>query len=167
MAEMLVLFVVPALLALAAGWDLASFTIPNFLSLALVAAFVVFAASAKMPLGEAGWHLAAGGLGLAAAFALFAFGFVGGGDAKLFAAVTLWLGWPHLMDYALVTSLFGGGLALALIGLRHMPLPAAIFGQAWIARLHDPRSGIPYGVALAAGALVILPQTDFFHRVLV
>lgn len=167
MAEMLILFVVPALLALAAGWDLASFTIPNFLSLALIAAFVVFAVLTHMPLSETGWHLAAGGLGLAAGFMLFAFGFIGGGDAKLFAAVTLWLGMPHLLDYALITSLFGGGLALLLIGIRHVPLPANVFGHAWIARLYDPRSGIPYGVALAAGALVVLPQTDLFHRVLI
>jgi prepilin peptidase CpaA len=166
MAELLILFVVPALLALAAGWDMASFTIPNFLSLALIAAFAVFVMLTAMPLGEIGWHLAAGGLGLAGGFALFAFGFVGGGDAKLFAAATLWLGWPHLLDYALVTSLFGGGLALALIGLRHVPLPASLFSRAWVARLYDPRSGIPYGVALAAGALVLLPQTEFFHRVL-
>jgi len=167
MAQMLVLFVVPALLALAAGWDLASFTIPNFLSLSLIAAFAVFAALTAIPVSEIGSHLAAGGLGLAGGFALFAFGFVGGGDAKLFAAVALWLGVPHLLDYVLIASLFGGGLALLLIGVRHVPLPANAFAQPWIARLHDPRSGIPYGVALAAGALVVLPQTEIFHRVLI
>ena len=42
-SEALVLFVVPALLAASAGWDMASYTIPNFLPAALLAVFVVFA----------------------------------------------------------------------------------------------------------------------------
>ena len=49
------------------------------------------------------------------------------------------------------------------VGLRHMPLPAALTGQAWILRLHDAKGGIPYGVALAAGAFLILPQTEIFR----
>ncbi len=116
-----------------------------------------------MPLGEVGWHLLACAAGLAAGFALFALGYVGGGDAKLFAAIALWLGFGNLLDFALVASLFGGGLALALIGMRSIPLPAMLAGQGWIVRLHDQQSGTPYGVALSAGALAVLPHTDLFH----
>ena len=47
--------------------------------------------------------------------------------------------------------------------LRQLPLPAMLAGQAWIVRLHDAKGGIPYGVALAAGAFVILPQTEIFR----
>ncbi|MBV9993406.1 MAG: prepilin peptidase [Alphaproteobacteria bacterium] len=162
-AQMLVLFVVPALLALAAGWDLASFTIPNFLSLILIAAFVLFAGAAHMPLAAAGLHGLAGAAGLAVSFTLFALGYVGGGDAKLFAAIALWFGFGSVVDFTLVAALFGGGLALALLSLRSLPLPAALSGQGWINRLHDEKSGIPYGVALSAGALVILPHTDVFR----
>jgi len=162
-AEILVLFAVPALLAISAGWDLASFTIPNFLSLLLIALFAVFAFCAGMPLGAAGWHVAAGALALLIGFSLFAFGYVGGGDAKLFAAVTLWLGFGNLFEFAVLASLFGGALALALMSIRRFPLPAQLNGQGWLARLHDAKSGIPYGVALAAGALVVLPHTDVFH----
>jgi prepilin peptidase CpaA len=35
--------------------------------------------------------------------------------------------------------------------------------QAWIVTLHDARSGIPYGVALAAGAFILLPSTEIFR----
>jgi prepilin peptidase CpaA len=161
--EALVLFIVPALLALAAAWDLASYTIPNFLSLALIVAFAIFALLAGMPLASAGWHGLAGLIGLGAGFTLFALGYIGGGDAKLFAAVTLWLGFGNLLEFALIASLFGGGLALALISLRSVPLPAMLTGQSWIVRLHDRRAGIPYGVALAAGALVVLPHTEIFR----
>lgn len=158
----LVLFLVPALLALAAGWDLASYTIPNFLSLTLIAAFVVVALLTGMTPGAIALHAAAGAVGLAAGFSLFAFGFIGGGDAKLFAAILLWFGFANLVEFALFTSLFGGGLAVMLLSLRSLPLPGSLMGQGWIARLHDSRAGIPYGVALAAGALVVLPHTDVF-----
>jgi prepilin peptidase CpaA len=163
LAQSLILFVVPALLAASAGWDFASFTIPNFLSIALIATFGVFALSAGLLPAAIGGHVLAGGSGLAIGFALFAFGFIGGGDAKLFAATTLWLGFANLLEYALVTSLIGGGLALALMSLRTMPMPATLSGQKWFARLHDAQAGIPYGVALAAAALFVLPHTDVFR----
>jgi prepilin peptidase CpaA len=162
-SEALLLLVVPALLALAAGWDLTSFTIPNFISLALIAAFALFAALVHMTPGAIGMHAAAGGVGLVAGFALFAFGVIGGGDAKLFAATALWFGFAHMLDFLLAASLFGGGLALAILSLRSLPLPAMLSGQGWLVRLHDAKSGIPYGVALAAGALVVLPHTELYR----
>lgn len=162
-AQGLVLFVVPALLAISAGWDLASYTIPNFLSAALLALFVMFAATSGMTPGEIGTHALAGLAGLAMGFALFSFGLIGGGDAKLFAVIVLWLGFGDLLDFVLMTSVFGGALTIVLIGLRNLPLPGLLAGQSWLLRLHDARSGIPYGVALAAGALVILPHTEIFR----
>jgi prepilin peptidase CpaA len=162
-AEILVLIALPALLVAAAGWDLASYTIPNFLNLALSAAFAMFAAVVGLSLGLAGWHLLAGLLGLAIGFAFFAMGWIGGGDAKLFAGVALWLGFKDLMPYALVASVFGGALTIAIMLLRQVPLPAILARQGWIVRLHDARSGIPYGAALAAGAIVLLPSTEIFR----
>ena len=164
-AELLVIVVVPALLALAAGWDLASYTIPNALPLALIAAFIVFVLVTGMTGTILAAHLAAGGIGLAAGFALFASGLVGGGDAKLFAAIALWLGFSDLASYALVASVLGGGLTLLILFLRRLPLP--VQGRPWLERLADARAGIPYGVALAAGALVVLPQTEVFRLVTV
>ena len=163
LAEILVLVALPLLLALAAGWDLASFTIPNFLPLALLAGFAVFVAASGFSWPVTGWHLAAGFVGLSIGFALFAFGFIGGGDAKLFAAVALWLGFADLLPYALLASIFGGALTLGLLALRQMPLPSFAMRHAWVLRLHDARSGIPYGVALAAGAFALLPYTEIFR----
>lgn len=162
-AEILVLIALPLLLAAAAGWDMASFTIPNFLNLALMAAFAVFAFSAGLSFSTIGWHLIAGAGALAIGFTLFATGHIGGGDAKLFAAVVLWLGLKDSLPYALLASLFGGGLALSLMLLRQWPLPAFLARQGWIIKLHDNRSGVPYGVALAAGAFVLLPSTEIFR----
>ncbi|MBI1330691.1 MAG: peptidase [Alphaproteobacteria bacterium] len=164
LAQGLILFVLPALLVAAAAYDAASFTIPNRIQAGLLAAFVTF--SLAVPLGTEAFamHVLAGFVGLAIGFTLFALGYVGGGDAKLFACVTLWLGLSSILDYAITASLFGGLLTLMLLALRRIPLPQTLAAQGWIARLHDHRSGIPYGIALSLAALTILPHTDVFAR---
>ena len=99
-------------------------------------------------------------IGLAAGFTLFALGYIGGGDAKLFAGIALWLGLHDLLAYTLVAAMLGGFLTLALLALRQLPLPAGLARQGWLLKLHDQGAGIPYGVALAAGVFVILPQAE-------
>lgn len=162
-AELLVLIALPLLLAAAGAYDLASFTIPNFLPAALVAGFLAFALAAHLGAPGFAWHLLAGFIGLMVGFTLFAFGYIGGGDAKLYAALVLWLGLKDLMSYTLVATLLGGVLTLMLLGLRHLPLPAFLARQAWLVRLHDDKSGIPYGVALAAGLFVVLPSSEILR----
>jgi prepilin peptidase CpaA len=163
LAEILVIVALPLLLAAAAGWDLASFTIPNFLTLAFPVVFAIFAVAAGLAPAVIGWHLLAGMIGLVIGFTLFALGYIGGGDAKLFAAVALWLGLNDMLPYALLASLLGGLLSLGLLLLRQCPLPDFLTRQSWIVKLHDPRSGIPYGVALASGAFFLLPSTEVFR----
>lgn len=163
MSAVLVMMVLPLLLALAAGWDLASYTIPNLLSVGIAAAFIAFAFLVGLPAAAWGAHFIAGLVALVAGIALFALRWIGGGDAKLFAATALWFGFGDLMSYALAAALIGGGLTVALLALRQMPLPPAFIRRGWIARLHDRRSGIPYGVALAAGALVVLPKAQILR----
>jgi len=162
-AEILIIVALPLLLAVAACWDIASFTIPNFLTVALVAAFAIFAMAADLSFATVSWHILAGFTGLFIGFTLFALGYIGGGDAKLFAAVLLWLGLKDLLAYSLLASVLGGVLALSVMLLRQYPLPNFLMRQAWLVKLHDARSGIPYGVALAAGAFFLLPSTEVFR----
>ena len=161
--EFLVLVLVPAALIAAAGWDLASFTIPNFIQGVLLVGFAIFAVATSMTLGVLGWHLLAAGIGFALGFTLFALGVVGGGDAKLFACVSLWFGLSNLLDFAIFASLFGGVLTLALLAFRKLPMPGLLARQNWLLRLHDNKAGIPYGVALASGAFAVLPYTEVFR----
>lgn len=159
----LVLLVFPGAMAFAAVSDMLTMTIPNRITLALIVGFAVLTPLVGMPMIDILWHLGAGVLVLAIAFGFFAAGWIGGGDAKLAAASALWIGWAGLMDYAVYASVLGGLLTLAVLVLRRLPLPKPLLGQAWLLRLHDPSSGVPYGVALAAAGLLIYPETVFMR----
>lgn len=155
----------PALMAFAAASDLFTMTISNRVSILLAAAFLVLAVAAGMAPADILSHLGAGALVLAVAFGCFAMGWVGGGDAKVAAAAALWFGFGHLLNYLLYASLFGGALTILLLQMRQWPLPSALTGQTWLLRLHAKESGIPYGIALAIGALLIYPETDWVKAV--
>jgi hypothetical protein len=62
-------------------------------------------------------------------------------------------------DYALSASALGGLLTLSIIGLRKWPLPGVLLARQWMARLHEPGTGIPYGIALASAGLILYPET--------
>jgi prepilin peptidase CpaA len=159
------LLLFPALMAFAAASDLLTMTISNRISLALIAGFLVLAPLSGMSGTDMLMHAGAGAIVLVAAFGCFAMGWVGGGDAKLAAGAALWFGFANLMNYLLYASLFGGALTILLLQLRQWPLPYALTGQAWLIRLHDKNSGIPYGVALAIGALVVYPETAWVKAI--
>lgn len=158
------LLLFPAVMAFAASSDLLTMTISNRLTLALAGGFAVLAFATGMTLHDVGMHLAAGAVVLTIGFICFSQGWIGGGDAKLAAATALWFGFEHLMNYLLYASLFGGALTMLLIQFRALPLPAAMAKQPWIMRLHEKGAGVPYGIALAAAALLVYPDTGWMSR---
>ncbi|HLJ00539.1 MAG TPA: prepilin peptidase [Bradyrhizobium sp.] len=155
----------PALMAFAAASDLFTMTISNRVSLALVAGFLALALASGMAPSGIAMHVAAGLTVLTAAFGCFACGWIGGGDAKVAASAALWFGFGDLLNYLVYASLFGGVLTLVLLQFRQWPLPYPLAGQAWLLRLHAKESGIPYGIALAIGALVVYPETDWIRAI--
>jgi prepilin peptidase CpaA len=162
-ADTVRLLLFPALMAFAASSDLFTMTISNRVSIALVAGFFALAFYSGMNLQAVMWHAGAALAVLAVTFVFFARGWIGGGDAKLAAATALWLGFDHLMAYLLYASIMGGALTLALLKFRQMPLPAALAEQDWVNRLHKDGGGVPYGIALAAAALLIYPDTSWMR----
>ena len=155
----------PALMAFAAASDLFTMTISNRVSLALAAGFLALALLSGMAFHDILWHLGAGLTVLVVAFGCFAMGWVGGGDAKVAAAAALWFGFGHLLNYLLYASVFGGVLTLLLLQFRQWPLPWQLAGQRWLLKLHAKETGIPYGIALAIGALMIYPETEWIKAV--
>ena len=152
-------------MAFAAASDLFTMTISNRVSLALTAGFLVLALLSGMGVYDILSHVGAGAAVLGVAFACFALGWIGGGDAKVAAGAALWFGFGHLLNYLVYASLFGGALTLLLLQFRQWPLPYALAGQPWLLRLHAKETGIPYGIALAIGALTIYPDTDWIKAV--
>jgi len=157
--EMTRLLLFPALMAFAASSDLFTMTISNKVSLALAGAFLVMALLIGMSPAEIGMHAAAAAVVLVLAFVFFTRGWVGGGDAKLAAATSLWFGFDHLLEYLVDAALLGGLLTFLMINFRLLPLPAAMARWPWLTRLHQKGAGVPYGIALAAAALLVYPDT--------
>jgi prepilin peptidase CpaA len=153
------------MMAFAASSDLLTMTIPNRVSLIVLGGFVVLAAATGMSLEQLAQHVGAGLLVLVIAFGFFARGWIGGGDAKLAAVTALWFGFDHLLEYALYASLLGGVLTFALLQFRAIPLPQPLIGRAWAERLREPKGGVPYGIALAAAALIVYPNTAWMPHI--
>ena len=162
-ADLARLMLFPALMAFAASSDLLTMTISNRVSIILMTGF--FALGSGMSASDILCHVAASGAVLLVGFGLFTQGWIGGGDAKLAAATALWLGFDHLLPYLVYASLFGGALTLALIQFRMAPLPQALARQDWLERLHKKDGGVPYGIALAAAALAVYPETQWMTAI--
>jgi len=162
MLEVAVLTILPAALAFAAAMDLLTMKIPNPIPALMVLAFFPLALLAGLDAWTVLDHLTAGILMLVLGVLLFIPGWFGGGDAKLMAAVALWIGADNLPAYMLYVALVGGVIAAAFFSVRAVPLPRALLGEAWAVRLHRRDTGIPYGLALAGGALLVYPYTVWF-----
>jgi prepilin peptidase CpaA len=160
-STLFIVMLFPALMAFAASSDLLTMTISNRVALALVGGFFLLALLTGMSPGQVASHVGAGLVVLAIAFFFFTRGWIGGGDAKLAAATILWFGFDQTMTYLLYASVFGGLLTLVLLSFRQHPLPAALARQEWALRLHQIDAGVPYGIALAAAALLVYPETSF------
>lgn len=158
------LFFFPAALAIAASSDLLTMKISNKLVLLLTAGFFIVAIAFNLPLQQLAMHVLCAFIVLAVAFGLFALGFIGGGDAKLAAATTLWLGFGTTLPYLGYTALLGGVLTLLILVLRGIPLSPVLARMGWLARLHNKRSGIPYGVAMAVAGILVYSNSAIFER---
>jgi prepilin peptidase CpaA len=165
MLDTIRLLLFPALMAFAASSDLFTMTISNKVSLALVACFFILALAIGMSPREMGMHAGAAAIVLVVAFVFFTQGWIGGGDAKLAAAASLWFGFDHLLQYLVDAAMLGGALTLLMINFRMFPLPGAMQRWAWLTRLHEKNAGVPYGIALAAAALLVYPDTVWMKPV--
>ena len=160
------MLVFPLLMAFAASSDLLTMRISNKLVLLTAGLFFAIALLAGFSLELIGMHVAAALVVLAVSFSFFALRWIGGGDAKLIAATTLWFGFEGMLMYLVFASLLGGALTLTLLAVRRWPLPLQLKQVVWIDRLHDSKTGVPYGIALAAAGLLVYPSTLIFQRLI-
>jgi prepilin peptidase CpaA len=158
-----ILIIAIGLLAVIAYGDVRTRRIPNALCLA-----IVLLGTFRIILAEdataAGHTLAVAAVMFAAAFVLFWRGAVGGGDAKLVAAMALLVGHHGLFDFLVLMSFLGGALALAIIARdslrQHLIRLRASVHRTAIPLVEDPagptKSTIPYGAAIAAAGVITL-----------
>ncbi|NTF40500.1 prepilin peptidase [Rhizobium rhizogenes] len=159
MLEVAALLIFPLCMSIAAISDLLTMTIPNRVSLALAVSFLVLAPVFGLSLPEIGMHFAGAGLVFLACFAFFALNVMGGGDAKLLAAATLWFGFDtSLLEFLVYVAFIGGVLTVLIVLLRSqsniimamgLPLPNSLM----VAKK------IPYGIAIAIGGVLAFPSS--------
>jgi prepilin peptidase CpaA len=150
----------------AALTDLLTRKIRNSLVLLFLLAYAGLAPLAGFAASEIMWSVTVAFAVLLFAFALFALGLLGGGDAKLAAVSALWFGADHTPAYLIWAILLGGAFALAILLFRRLPLPVAVRSSSWVAQLHCRGTGMPFGVAMALAALVVFPATRWMNTAL-
>lgn len=147
------------LLIYAAISDLLVMKIPNWLSVLVAVLFLPAAVLSGLSITAVGFSLAAAIVVFVGCFALFAVNVMGGGDAKLLTALALWFGLgPGLIAFLVNVAFAGGIVTLLILAIRWksrlvtergVPLPASL----------TTAKKIPYGIAIAIGAILALPQS--------
>lgn len=153
------LSVLPALVIAAALSDLTTMKIPNWLSGAVIVGFFPAALAVGLPLEVVAMNVGVAVVALLVGMLLFALRIVGGGDAKLIAAASLWLGASAVLPFILWTAVFGGMLSVALMAARRNLGPALAGAPGWVQTLLTAKGDIPYGIAICAGALMAFPSS--------
>ena len=165
MLEVTILLLFPLAMFYAAASDMFSMTISNNVYIILVAGFIVLSWAIGMDLQAIAWHWALAAVVLVCGIGFFAVGLMGGGDVKLAAATSLWLGWEFTLPYLITASFMGGVLTILIILARAWSLPVFMLKIQWIARLHDKDKGVPYGIALGPAAVMVYPATPWMQYV--
>lgn len=135
--------------------DCMTLTIPNWMNAALVVLFVPAAFAGGIGWSTGGAHLLVSVIALAVAFGLFAFNIFGGGDAKMIPGVLLWIGPAGVLHFIIGMAFIGGALGIVVLMARKA-IPADI-APGFARKILDSENGIPYGVAIAGGALFAAP----------
>lgn len=147
---------VAILVGVAAVYDFRFMIIPNWISISLAAGFIVLAAVKGFTLDQWLWH---GGVALGmfvAGILLFVLRAMGGGDVKLLAATSLFIGMEPLLPYLFLVTALGAVIAIAKM--------IALAISTWRAgkkleRKVLMKSEIPYGIAIALGTVIVFPFT--------
>jgi prepilin peptidase CpaA len=135
-----------ALLVAAAVWDLKKREIPHAIVIAVALLALPFWWASGLSLWpDVALQMGAALIVLAIVTAMFAFGWMGGGDVKLLAALALWLPPMALVMLLVIMSFAGGVLTVGTIVWSRMRNPSA-----------TPE--IPYGVAIAFAGLWLISE---------
>ncbi len=125
-------------------------SIPNSVVAGLAASFFAFAIAAGLGQAQLFSHALCAFAILTGGFVFYANALIGAGDAKLLGSLALWFGFEHILPLLAWIALAGGVLSLICLASY------AIRARFGLASEHIPT--VPYGAAIAAGALAVLPD---------
>lgn len=145
---------VVGLLCWALWTDTRSFIIPNRISLGIVGLYPAWVLATWPQVDALGGVITCAVL-LFAGFALFSTGVLGGGDAKLMAAVGLWVGPSLALQFVLLTAVLGGGLALTIF-VYACRREQVWRNASWASVRAIGAEPVPYGIAIALGAVATI-----------
>lgn len=154
--------------ALAARSDYKGFRIPNIVPLVILGAFIL--SFGVLTLTEqrdvffkpVGSHIGAGLLVLMVTGAMFALKQLGAGDSKFAAVIALWVGLTGLVPFLFYMALTGGVVAGISLALRKWkPVSDPVEGG-WIDAAQKGSGKVPYGIAIAVGALFAFVYLGYF-----
>ncbi|MCB1838704.1 MAG: prepilin peptidase [Alphaproteobacteria bacterium] len=168
---LLILFLISLFVAVGAGVysglsDIRGLTIPNIYSGVVAVAFLfaylavwVNANPSHVWVGRQ--HILSGLLTFSITFLLFNLRMLGAADSKLATAYALWFKLTDLPLFLAYMAISGGLVAVAsLVIMRRKPFKSPREGS-WVARVQNGESKVPYGVAIAAGALVAFLKAGY------
>ncbi|WP_298982741.1 prepilin peptidase [uncultured Roseibium sp.] len=167
MIQAAVLVIFPMLVAFGGVSDLLTMTIRNRVTILLISGFCLLALASGLPLQAWGLHALGFAVVFVPCFVFFAFNWMGGGDVKFISAISLWIGFtPELAAFAILVAIYGMVLTIGLLLMRQkLIVPIILIQQDWFARLHDRKSGIPYGIAISIAGLQVYPHTAWFQLI--
>jgi prepilin peptidase CpaA len=153
-----VLICFPAALLWAATTDFLTMTISNRLSIGLACAYVILAPLVGLTVGEMALSFGAAVIVFLACFALFAANVMGGGDAKILTAASLWFGLtPSLIGFMVYIAYAGGLVTLVFLLLRWRASTVLAWGIPLPMSVVEAKK-IPYGIAIAIGGILAFPN---------
>jgi len=146
MAAHVLLAILVLLLLIAAVTDLKARIIANPLNLAIaLLAPAYWWSSGLAPWPDMAMQFGLGAIVFALFAAMFALGWMGGGDVKLLGALALWLPIMPLLQMLFLMSVLGGALTLVVLAAHRI-------------RKLKSNPEVPYGVAISAAALWVISE---------
>ena len=160
-------------------YDFSFYRIPNLLLGALLVLYGLCAPFYMSP-GSILSALAVFAIVLVLGLILYASKIIGGGDAKYFAVASLWAGFSGVVQLFFIIALVGGGAAIIYLLLRDhvarlsdglwaliqkMEERVPTLQYVWVGSGEGPENGkrenissrmVPYGVAIATGAIIMM-----------
>ncbi|MBV6633392.1 MAG: prepilin peptidase [Alphaproteobacteria bacterium] len=146
---------ISAAVVAAAWYDISGFRIPNRLVMLTAGLFPLAVITGVIPMGAVIGHLGVAAAAFLVCFFMFTRTWLGAGDGKLISALMLLFGPTLALPFVIAMAIAGGVLSVVVLLSATRPLPVWLEGVGIDGGFRFGMRRVPYGVAIAAGALAM------------